>query len=410
MKQSKKWIKIAVIIGVIALQACFFQNSVSSTYAQGVGTITASSAKIRASADTSSEVIASVEEDDVLDVTAVTTADDGYTWYKVLDGTNEGYIRADLISVEGTVSEETTSTTTDTSTDTTESTTTTVETVTVTTSEVASAKVGSASVNVRSSASTSASIQGSAAADTVVTVTGEATGSDGKTWYQVSFVSDGSTINGFIRSDLVEVVDMVSDVVVEEETPTEETTTESEESTVVVEDNEDYYLQYTENSEGVLDWYLYDTINGTKQSLTELLSYVTVAQEIKIADDSMIQKLKIGVIVLAVVALLLITTVIFLVIKLKGVEYVYDEDEDEEEEEEEEEEIVPVTAKRNSSKETLTAPKNKKSKSNSDKKIVAIEKEQEIPKKVLSSDNTWETKNFLDYDEDDMEFEFLDLR
>jgi hypothetical protein len=36
-----------------------------------------------------------------------------------------------------------------------------------------------------------------------LTVTGQATGTDGKTWYQISFISNSVEVTGFIRSDYV---------------------------------------------------------------------------------------------------------------------------------------------------------------------------------------------------------------
>ena len=78
--------------------------------AAGTAKVIAASGKIRESADTKSETLASVKKDDKLDVIASKTDSNGYTWYKVYINANEtGYIRGDLVTVEGSVSEEKTS-------------------------------------------------------------------------------------------------------------------------------------------------------------------------------------------------------------------------------------------------------------------------------------------------------------
>ena len=75
--------------------------------AAGTAKVVASSGKIREKADTGSDTIASVKKGDKLDVIASKTDDDGYTWYKVyVDDEETGYIRADLVTVDGTISPE----------------------------------------------------------------------------------------------------------------------------------------------------------------------------------------------------------------------------------------------------------------------------------------------------------------
>ncbi|MCM1112321.1 MAG: SH3 domain-containing protein [Muribaculum sp.] len=64
-------------------------------------------------------------------------------------------------------------------------------------------KVTAASVNIRKEASTSSEAVGTAERNTVCTVKGQETGSDGYTWYQVSV----NGVTGYIRSDLMTVTD-----------------------------------------------------------------------------------------------------------------------------------------------------------------------------------------------------------
>ena len=84
---------------------------------------------------------------------------------------------------------------------------------------VTSATVTSSSVNIRSEA-TSTSLAGKATSGQELTVTGETQGSDGKTWYAVTF----DNVSGYIRSDLVEahVSEATAEPAVDESQETEE--------------------------------------------------------------------------------------------------------------------------------------------------------------------------------------------
>ena len=66
-----------------------------------------------------------------------------------------------------------------------------------------SATINASSLNVRSGAGTSYSSVGKLARGTAVTVTGEQTSSDGKTWYQIRFTSGGTTQTGYVLSTYV---------------------------------------------------------------------------------------------------------------------------------------------------------------------------------------------------------------
>ena len=111
------------------------------------------------------------------------------------------------------------------------------------TTAVTSATVTSSSVNVRSDASTSADVTGKASNGMEVQVTGEKNDSQGNLWYAVSFESDGSTVTGYIRSDLVE----AHETEVVPETPAEETTPAEEETPQEAAPSDDYYVQYEDD-------------------------------------------------------------------------------------------------------------------------------------------------------------------
>ena len=228
-------LRVAAILFSLVFSLILWQGQSIGAFAMGTAKVTASSGKIREKADTNSTVLASVKEGDTLDVVASTTGNDTYTWYKVfVNGQSQGYIRGDLVSVEGTIpAEQAGSSTTSVSSTTASSTTTTTvgsggnvttvgsggnvttvgstestttavqsdsdgtaEQMSVSPSQVIRAKV-TEKVRVRKGPGTeNYDVAGSADAGTEVSVSGEASG-EGATWYQVSFTQSGSTINGF---------------------------------------------------------------------------------------------------------------------------------------------------------------------------------------------------------------------
>ena len=213
MRKSSKlrnWLKLMtgalMLFAVLAVGMEFYSITV---HADSAGKVTATSAKIRKEPSTSSETLASVEQDAKVSITGQIKASDGYTWYQVDDAGQKGYIRSDLISITDgstppTVVSSTTTTTTPSSTPTTSTPDETV--VDVNAVEPVSGSVSSGSpVRVRQNASTTSRIVSTAQSGLSLTITGTATGTDGKDWYQVKFTSGSSEINGFIRADYVTV-------------------------------------------------------------------------------------------------------------------------------------------------------------------------------------------------------------
>ncbi len=186
------------------------------------GKVTVESAKIRAAADASSEQVGSVKQGGTVDIIGETAGTDGKNWYQVwVNGTDKGYIRADLIErTQGTDDAGTVSTLTNESTDNVATTAQPADT-SVTPTEARRATVSTSSANIRKGASTNDEAVATANRGMVLTVTGEAAGSDGKTWYQVSFTYNDREITGFIRSDLVSFDDVPADEAVSNITGTE---------------------------------------------------------------------------------------------------------------------------------------------------------------------------------------------
>lgn len=399
MKFMRQSAFFAVLICMVLM---LVQQTSLSAYAMGKAKVVADSGKIRAGASTNTEAKASVVKDDELDIIAQTKDSNGYTWYKVyVNGTDTGYIRADLLSeATGSIPTEEADTQSNDAAAT-EDTAQQTEFVQVTASTAAAGKVVGDTVNVRENPSTKAAIAGKATGGTEVTISGETTDSAGKMWYQVSY----GNVTGFIRSDFLEITQMA-------EPEVEETVEEVEEVQEPV--NQDYELVYEANAEGVEEWFLYDYNRGTKQSLENLLTVVRQSQEEEKGAVSQLKTFKIIAIVLAAVILALVVVVTILIFKLRdSYEYVYeddeddddddeedDDDDDEEDEEDEEDEVVRRSAFKK------TAPVKKSS------TTVQPERQAVKPssgKTTEKKDTSWQSKNFLDVD-DDMEFEFLDLK
>ena len=441
---------IRTVLAAAALVAGLgiFGISGGHVYAATV-TVTDGPCRIRKEASTSSEAISSVNNGKVLDVVSETTASDGYTWYEVkVEGTTTGYIRADLVSTpDGNVSSSSSSTSTGTSTAAATSTTSTTTTSTtaststatdsssstssaseVTDSNVLTATVSADTVTVRESASTKSNKVGSAQNGQEMYVNGEASDSDGKLWYKVSFEADGKTVDGFIRSDFVEVTSTLDDIASEE--PAVEETQEPVTTSV----SNDYEVKYEANSEGVEEWFLYDHINGTKQSINNIHAVMEQSMSANVTDDSSeVKTMKTVIIIMAVIILLLIIGIAVLLLKLRDnyedfddIDDDYDEDEEDEEIEEEEEEEPERPADRRKGRKKGGFGIRRKSYDYEEEEDEDDEEEEEDsevytrPVRRASSmssqssgmsakrDEGWSSRSLMDID-DDMEFEFLDL-
>ena len=430
--QNKKGLgivsKLFLLAAVLVLEAVLLSQTTITANAQGTAKVTADSGKIRKTPDTSSDVLASVKENDKLTVVAQTTAADGYTWYKVfVDDSTKGYIRADLVGdVEGSIETESASDAAANDTDDNDNDSNAseaandnaqeeeddepqqqaVEFVQVNPSTVSKAKVTGSSVNVRSNPSTNASVAGKAKGDTEVNVFGEAADSTGNIWYQVKFTSNDKTVEGFIRSDFLEILETQDIPENVEETPAEEVTEEPVEETTVP---KEYEVVYEANPEGVEEWFLYDHNRGTKQSIADLLAVVRQNQDNENSAVGKLKTYKIFMIVMVAVILALVVGITLLIFKLKDAyEYEYEDDEDEDEDdddddedddEDEDDDIYTRTSVRRKPAPRAAAPV--RGAKPAPKATAPVSQKKES--------STWQSKNFLDID-DDMEFEFLDIK
>lgn len=238
------------------------------SHAEEQGKVTATNgAKIRAEAASSSEMVGSAAKDKTVTINSSVQGSDGYTWYQVtVDGVS-GYIRSDLVQKDG-AGQSAAPATNETPAEVTR------------VNPVSATVTGGQSVRIRSNASTTSQIVTTAASGLVLTVTGQATGSDGKTWYQVSFTSNGAAVEGFIRSDYANLSEELTPYTEEpavpetpEETPAE---TETPEETVqqkpyeTVQQNGEWYLVVTESNQGYAIQDIFDKMTSNAEEYAKL--------------------------------------------------------------------------------------------------------------------------------------------
>lgn len=396
--------------------------------AAGTCKVSEGAAKIRATASTSAEVVGSTSKGATLDVIA-STNDGTNTWYKVyVEGDKTGYIRGDLVTdVQGDIKDESGATTT-------ESSSTVTETSSSTVVEPCQYTNGSTKdqVSVRESASTNSTKKTTARAGQALSITGQATGDDGKIWYQVSY----DNVTGFIRSDFIdtsagselgepEVIEVPADDVMINEFEGEDDFF-YEDDDVIYEDvpvattiNDDYELKYEANDEGVEMWYLYDHIKGTRQSLDNIFAVMQQSQNMQAQDSGDASKMRTIIIIMGVAILILVIAVTVLIFKLRDSYDDWDEEDDEEEEDEDEEPVKtkqPLFKKAPAKVVDQFEDDDDEELDDEDIKIVSRKSKPKKassltkPSKAVAEDRkeAWQSKNFLEID-DDMEFEFLDI-
>jgi hypothetical protein len=364
-KNKRKVIKHTIWAAAL----CLVMGMGIVSFADDKGTVIPASAKIRASADSSSEQVGSVAQGGSVDIIAKTTGTDGNTWYQVyVDANTKGYIRADLVKAAGTgtISQITNDTTTTT---TTASTTDNSETQ-ATSVDAKKCTVSQNSVRIRKGASTNHDVVATANKGMNLTITGEATGSDGKLWYQVTFTYNSKEITGFIRSDLVTFDEVSSDAAVSEiqgevgeesnvEQETEEAQTEEVQDTnesssnssqgivlmnvdetpyilpgfsavslswndesIKAYSNGGFYLFYARMTNGDEGWYIFDSEKGEYQR------YVYTASATATVPKSSDSIGIIPVIVLVIIIIILAAVIGLLIIKLRDASYSNEYDDD----------------------------------------------------------------------------------
>ena len=347
------------LLAFAALMTFFLLNPLTArAYIQTQGTVVSDSAVIRQEANTNSNVIASIMKGDTVTINNEETDSSGAVWYKVfVDANTLGYVRGDLIQKSGDSAPVSNPVTTATTTTVTPDATLSAPgdsaggtdagasgvnldlvigaNTAVTPIQSQGASVTSDNVRVRADASTNASIVTTVRNSTAITLTGQAAGDDGKTWFQVSFIADGSEVTGFIREDFVQHTEDI--VILEEQPPVDDTALPE----VPAEDefteepiyNTDYELQFEPDEDGEYEWWLHNNIENKKNRLSEILDAAEGNDEAIENANAQLKRDKVIIIILAIVLVFLALTVTLLLFKLRDTYYDdFDEFDDEPEE------------------------------------------------------------------------------
>lgn len=320
---GKKLVRGTVLTALCMTALLYINGSVSRAYWVEVKS---DETRVRDSASTDSSVMTAVNAGDKLDVVGEEKDSAGNTWYKVSINNVSGYVRSDTVqetsapTAEQTAEEEQQPVEASSSS-------------TVESMATQAATVKKDNVNVRASASTGGNVVAKLQNGAAVTLTGTASDSSGKTWYQVNFINNGSNVTGFIREDFVEPGEVMEPQAPVEETPEDDTDLAGMYGDMPTEDdtaNKDFELFYEPDSEGVDCWYIHDNIAQKRYKLEQLMKADEMNVNNMAVKDKEIKRLKIVLIVLAVLLVAALVAAGIFGYKYLGSGY-DDEDEDEDE-------------------------------------------------------------------------------
>lgn len=281
-------------------------------HADSSGKVTASSANIRKEPSTSSDSVGSALQDAVVNVKGQITGSDGLIWYQVTDGTITGYIRSDLMTITDGSTPSTIVSSTTSSTSSTPTTSTPDETlVEVAAVEPVEGTVSSSTrVRVRQNASTTSRIVNTAGSGTKLTIIGQAVGTDGMDWLQVSMTSGGSEIKGFVQARFVSVSGELVPAGTSPETPgdSEQPGAEEPEPNVF----KDWDTYYEEGK-----WHLIDNTSNKSWDIENMFATVEKNKETLESLNDSNKSLQIWRIVLVMLLIILATVLTLMIFKLK---------------------------------------------------------------------------------------------
>lgn len=334
---SKKHLKI-FMAAVVMVLGFMLWDSTSMAFSVKV---TGDAVNIRSKADATSEIVANVKSGATFEGSAEETGADGKVWYKISINNGTGYIRSDFAQKsDGDAAAS-------------------VPETVVTPIDNQSATIVNDNTNVRKQASTDAGKVATVKQGVAVTITGTATGTDNKTWYQVKFINNGSEVTGFVRYDLVKIGEgEAAPEATEGEAPADEVAAEEALEDVYadmpaeepVSSNDDYEMVYTAGNDGVEAWYVYDHIENRRMKLDDLLAAESInANNMEIMEGK-VSSMKVAVIVLAVLLVLALGAAAFFGLKWhESLDDYDDEDDDDDEDDEDDdddfEEPKPVRRK-----------------------------------------------------------------
>lgn len=344
--------KIKLALSLFAATGLLIGSSLSAFASKAV--VSDGTVRIRSEASTSGSVVASGAEGSSYEILETIQGTDGYTWYKVqTDAGQSGYVRGDLVKVEGDDGTTTTITT-----DTTANTASSLAPTDGTPINPVDATIaGTTAVNVRSGAGTGYAKVSSLPAGTAVKLVAEANDSSGKKWYQIKCESNG--VEGYLRSDLITIAkgETITEATPEttegnnaeggeftegtegiegevSETENVEETSNVEETPSVDTSSYDYEIVYTPDDTGVNQYYLYDHINNTRQKVSDLLEAITTLNNNYQKASSQLTLFKILTFVCGGLAVLFLVLTIVFMIRSRNNEYDYYEEDDDDDDDE----------------------------------------------------------------------------
>ena len=309
-KNRAQIIRQIVMTAALVIAACailFGKQLALNVLAASAGKVTSTTANVRASASTSSEAIASLSKGDTIEIRSQTNGTDGYVWYEItVDATRTGYIRSDLVEItDGTTpaggNAGTTATTTTTPTANSDGVTV-VETVSGTTT---------ADVNVRADASTNSEIVAKAASGLTLSVTGTKQGTDGNTWYYLTFTKDGVSTTGYIRSDFVNLSGELKEPSANAEPDPVPATTEVAPVTV---------QKRWETQEQADGWFLLDYEQGQQWNIDNLFQTNETNTQLLQKQEAKIKSLRTGLIIVIIILIAVIAAAVFFFMKWKDLD------------------------------------------------------------------------------------------
>lgn len=289
----KKLVRSTILTALCMTAMLYINGSVSRAHWVEVKS---DETRVRNSASTDSDVMTKVNAGDKLNVVSEEKDSAGNTWYKVSINNVSGYVRSDTV-------QETSEPGTGELTGAAEQPVEASSSSAVESMATQAATVKKDDVNVRANASTGGKVVAKLQNGAAVTLTGTAMDSSGKKWYQVNFINNGSNVTGFIREDFVEPGE-----VMEPQEPAVETPESNEDLAGMYGDipeegetaNNDFELFYEPDKEGVNCWYIHDNIAEKRYKLEQLMKADEMNVNNMAIKDKEIKRLKIVLIVLAV--------------------------------------------------------------------------------------------------------------
>lgn len=303
--------KSYIVLGILCCIFMWLQMGIASyAFTRTTGEVTGSSVKVRKEASTDTELVASVRAGDKLDVVDSVTGADGKVWYKIMISAEEyGYIRSDFVTLAGGQQAPSNDNSTEEDAET-----------EITPMDEQKGHTSTNNVKVRKQASTSSAEVDRLNQDQIFIISGSAKASDGKIWYCVSYIDGGASKQGFIRSDLVTIMEP-------EEGDEEDVPTTPEEDIVVPEEDVvkpnipaptvTYETVYTPDENGNYVWYLYDKTAGQRYKIEQILN---VSKEKQAEIDKLSSSnfgLKLGLIITICLLIMLGVAIAFYVFKMR---------------------------------------------------------------------------------------------